>query len=187
MRGRQLASLFVLLLSGLSVAAAASDRTFLLEPATSGIAFQLRALGWLPIRGDARAEGTVTLHAESADIDVSVPLDSLRMSRDGYREWALSAEFFSAQRHPLLRFQARAVSLRSLREGGSIEGELSVRGITRPARFLLEAGDCAATSTRCRVRADGELSRRAFGMKSRRYTLGDTIRVRLDLQLVAAP
>jgi hypothetical protein len=34
------------------------------------------------------------------------------------------------------------------------------------------------------VQASGELSRRAFGMRTRRYTLSDRILIDLDLQLV---
>jgi polyisoprenoid-binding protein YceI len=139
------------------------------------------------VRGSARAQGMVSLRDGAADIDVSVPLQSLTMARAGYREWALSPEFFAATEHPQLEFHAHDIPLQRLREGGVIEGELQVRGRTRAARFELAPGDCAGTVAPCRVRADGELSRRAFGMRSRRFTLGDRIRIELDLQLVPAP
>jgi polyisoprenoid-binding protein YceI len=185
MRGRVRSCLLALIAPGLL--AAATPRDFALEPGQSQIEFQLRALGWWPVRGGARAEGRVALDDEHADIEVEVPLASLKMAREGYRDWALSDEFFDAARHPRLRFSANAVPVKALHEGGSIEGELSVRGISRRVRFTLAAGDCTRAAERCRVQAEGVLSRRAFGMRSRRYTLGDAIRVRLDLHLQAAP
>ncbi len=160
------------------------DRRHVLDPAASKVYFELRALGWWPVRGDARAEGSVSIRDGLAVIDVVVPLTSLQMNRDGYREWALSPEFFSATAHPQIGFRAEAIPLALLRAGGEISGELQVRGQTRKARFTLAAGDCAEATVRCRVQASGELSRRAFGMRTRRYTLSDRILIDLDLQLV---
>ena len=74
--------------------------------------------------------------------------------------------------------------LRRLQLGGVISGELRVRGITRPVQFTLAASDCRFTDQPCRVQASGELSRREFGMKSRRFTLGDRIGVALDLNML---
>jgi len=119
-----------------------------------------------------------------AELDIRVALATLAMSRDSYREWALSDEFFDADAHPQLRFHAVELPLKRLQQGGDISGELRVRGITRPVRFTLSASDCAFTGKPCRVQATGELSRRDFGMKSRRFTLGDRIGVALDLNML---
>ena len=183
MRLAAAALLFCLVLPAWAVAA----RSYVLDPAASHAHFQLQALGWWPIRGDTGATGSVVFGEDGVMIDARVPLASLRMSRAGYREWALSPEFFWAARHPELHFRAEAVSLARLRDGGDIVGQLEVRGHRRKVRFVLVGSDCAPTATTCRVRASGELSRRAFGMRSRRLTLGDRIRIELDLRLVAAP
>ncbi|HWT16538.1 MAG TPA: YceI family protein [Patescibacteria group bacterium] len=164
-----------------------TDRDLTLDADASRVHFQLQALGWFPVRGDARAEGSIQVRDALAAIDVRVPLASLQMNRAGYRDWALSPEFFAAARHPEIGFRATAIPLQRLHDGGEILGELRVRGQARPARFVLVAGDCAETAAHCRVQATGELSRRAFGMRTRRYTLGDRIRIVLDLRLVPAP
>jgi polyisoprenoid-binding protein YceI len=157
-----------------------------LDVASSRVRFHLHALGWWPIRGEASAVGRVVVADADTRIDVHVPLDSLRMDREGYREWALSPEFFAAARHPQLHFRADAIPRSRLRDGGEISGWLEVRGQRRQARFILVASDCTAAAPTCRVRASGELSRRAFGMRTRRLTLGDRIRIDLDLHLVPA-
>ena len=173
-----------MLLSALP-ARAGDERHHVLDPVASTVHFELRALGWWPVRGDARAEGTVTIRDGLAVIDVRVPLASLQMNREGYRDWALPPEFFAAEAHPEIGFRAEAIPLLRLRAGGEISGELRVRGRTRKARFTLLASDCAEAAARCRVQAGGELSRRDFGMRTRRYTLGDRIRIDLDLRLVS--
>ncbi|MBK6726518.1 MAG: YceI family protein [Xanthomonadales bacterium] len=185
MRAVCVAGLLLLLTAARGLAGDAVD--YRIEPAQSTIRFELYALGWWPVRGSAVAQGSVVVRDELADIDASVSLQSLTMARAGYREWALSPEFFAATEHPQLEFHTHAIPLRRLREGGVIEGELRVRGRARAARFQLAASDCAASAAPCRVRADGQLSRRAFGMRSRRFTLGDRIRIELDLQLVPVP
>ena len=164
----------------------AAEGQYRLQAAASTIEFQLRAIGFIQIIGTAPAEGSINVSGAFADIDVTVAVAALRMSRESYREWALSAEFFDAAAHPQVRFLASGVPLKRLRHGGVIDGTLSVRGITRSVRFTLPADGCALGATPCKVRAHGELSRRAFGMKSRRLTLGDRIGVALDLQLVPA-
>ena len=172
----------LLLWTALPAAAASAYR---LDAQASRVHFQLHALGWWPVRGEATADGTVVFAENSATIDVRVPLVALRMNREGYRDWALSPEFFWAARHPQLHFRAEGIAPERLREGGEIVGSLQVRGRERETRFVLLASDCADGVDSCRVRAGGELSRRAFGMRTRRLTLGDRIRIELDLRLVA--
>jgi polyisoprenoid-binding protein YceI len=188
MRRALAAGLFALLLTDMAVATpSAAPRVLELDAARSTIRFQLRAMGWIAIRGTAVASGEVRVRGKSADIDVQVALATLRMGRDGWRDWALSEEFFDAQAHPQLAFTARKVPMARLRDGGELAGKLNVRGQSRPAQFTLQRGDCDDAATRCRVQAVGELSRRAFGMRSRRYTLGDRIQIDLDLRLAAKP
>lgn len=186
MRLLRLALLLMAVLSAPAAWAAAAI-SHQLDADASRVHFQLHALGWWPVRGDARAAGTVTVQGDLAVIDVHVPLATLQMGREGYRDWALSPEFFWAARHPELSFRAEAIPRARLRDGGEIVGQLKVRGKRREARFVLVAGECAEAADACQVRATGELSRRAFGMNSRRLTLGDRIRIELDLHLVPAP
>lgn len=181
---RALAAACVLLLMTAPVRAGDG---YVLDAEASRVRFQLHALGWWPVRGEARAEGAVTREDERLRIDVRVPLAGLQMGREGYRDWALSPEFFWAARHPELTFRADALAPADLRAGGEIRGELQVRGRRRAVRFALIDSDCSDAASGCRVQASGELSRREFGMRSRRMTLGDRIRIELDLRLVATP
>ncbi len=174
-----------ILLSG--AVAAADSGGYTLDAKASLIRFELRAIGLVRVRGTATASGRVSVANAVADIDVQVDLSSLKMGRDSYRAWALSEEFFAAKSHPHLTFRARDVPLAKLHRGGPISGDLQVRGVRKTVRFRLDASDCAEKAAPCRVHAHGELSRRAFGMSTRRLTLGDRIGVALELRLVPVP
>ncbi|MBK7042914.1 MAG: YceI family protein [Rhodanobacteraceae bacterium] len=93
---------------------------------------------------------------------------------------------FQPARHPQIGFRAKAIPLQRLHAGGEILGELRVRGQARARHASPWRGRLRRRPPTCRVQATGELSRRAFGMRTRRYTLSDRIRIDLDLRLVPA-
>jgi len=107
------------------------------------------------------------------------------MQRESYADWARSGDFFDAQRHPWIRFRASGQPERTLREGGELRGELTLRGITRPVSFVLEPSECPRPGIDCAVHARGEVQRSDFGMDARRIVLGD--RVVLDFAIRAEP
>ncbi len=82
-----------------TLGASPSTWMILLSPVQSP-EFQLRAIGFIQIIGTAPAEGSINVSGAFADIDVTVAVAAPRMSRESYREWALSAEFFDAAAHP---------------------------------------------------------------------------------------
>ena len=49
-----------------------------------------------------------------------------------YTEWTRSAEFFDAERYPVVAFVSRPYTRSCSGGGGALAGELSIRGITRP-------------------------------------------------------
>jgi polyisoprenoid-binding protein YceI len=112
------------------------------------------------------------------------------MERPDYAEWARSPEFFDAARHPWIRFNARGVPLQLFGDGGTLDGALTLRGITRPATLELLPSDCDEPGLGCPVRAEGELSRSAFGMTARRFVLSDKVRLAFTIRIAdpaAAP
>lgn len=116
-------------------------------------------------------------------VDVRIDVRALQMSRASYVTWAQSEEFFDVERYPWIRFQSDPIPARRLREGGEIVGEVTLRGITRPVRFVLEPATCQTPGFDCAVRATGEVRRSAFGMDARRLALGDTVHLAFSVQL----
>jgi polyisoprenoid-binding protein YceI len=157
----------------------------LIDTAQSEAGFAVRALWIKRIDGSfGRVEGVIERDAAAGRLDVDVRIDaaSVRMDKDSHADWARSADFFDAARHPWIRFRADAVPEQVLRDGGQIQGELTLRGITRPIAFALEPGECARPGFDCQVRALGEVQRSEFGMDARRFVLGDKVRLEFALR-----
>lgn len=176
------------LLAG-SLLAQPRHETLSIDAAHSSATFAVKVLWVIPLHGEfAHVGGTIQIDhfRGSARVDARIDCADLAMRNARYQEWAKSAEFFDAARHPRISFASDWFPLARLRSGGTIEGELSLRGVTRSVQFRLQPAQCAAPlAGECAVRADGEIARGDFGMRARRATLGDTVGLRL--QILVAP
>lgn len=160
----------------------------LIDTENSFASFTLRALWVKRIDGEfTRVEGLIEREATAGrfGVDVRVAADSVTMQRPSHATWARSADFFDAQRYPWIRFRALDLPEHLLHEGGDIQGDLTLRGVTLPIRFVLEPAECPRPGFDCTVRAHGEVRRAEFGMNARRLVLSD--RVRLDFAIRVHP
>jgi polyisoprenoid-binding protein YceI len=117
--------------------------------------------------------------------DVRISVASLDMDDAAWNRTMLGRDWFDADRHPEMRYRCRAVERIDERRG-RIDGELSLRGITRPVALDLRfnragihkyslkytAGFTATTTIR---RSD-------FGMDRYLPEIGDEIHIRLDIE-----
>lgn len=178
------------LVAGLSLwAASAAAEPIALDPARSTAEFEIRAMWMFDVAGRFGAvtgDVDMDLAARTASVRARIDVRGVAMRRDSYEEWVKSDEFFDAQRYPFIDFQSEPFPLATLDIGGDIVGNLTLRGVTRPARLRLQPSQCpGAAARRCPVVADGTLQRSEFGMRTRRATLAD--RVRLHFSVLAAP
>lgn len=120
----------------------------------------------------APAEGVLEVTVDTSSID----------TQDAERDGILrSRDFFWTERHPRSTFAAK----RFTREGAGwrADGELTIRGVTKPAavRFTLDDG---ATPV---MNGGAELRRLAFGLGQGDYAstewVGDEVEVGFDLKL----
>ena len=156
-----------------------------IDAARSEAKFQLRALAVIGVDGRIdRVEGEVWRDRKSAWVQLRVPLAALQMSSERRRRWALSAEFFDAEQHPELVFTAalpKDVRIDQLQ--GSLRGTLNLRGIEAPVSIVLAKPKCNRQQTVCELSAHAEVSRRLFGMTTRRLTLSDIVELDLRVRL----
>lgn len=177
----------VLLLCVLSSPAA---QTLQIDSAGSSASFALRALWVKRIDGQfGQVEGVIERDrtAGNFSVDVRIAADSVRMERDSYAVWARSEDFFDTVRHPWIQFRAERLPERLLFEGGEVEGELSLRGVTRNMHFVLQPAECPRPGVDCVVRAAGEVRRSEFGMDARRVVLGDKVQLEFAIRAVPQP
>ena len=168
----------------MATATAPRAETLLIDGPASRAHFQVRVLMVKRIVGGfGRVEGVIERDRAGGrfDVEVRVAADSVQMDKPGHADWARSADFFDAARHPWIRFRAEDLPEQLLEDGGALDGELTLRGITRPVRFMLEASQCPRPGIDCAVRAEGEVQRTDFGMDARRFVLAD--RVQFDFAI----
>lgn len=131
--------------------------------------------GSLETLADGRLRVQVSLSAASASFPGSAT--STR--------WMRSEAFFDAARHPAIRFRSQPFPARRLQEGGSLEGELELRGVVKPVTFMLVAS-CTEPGTQCPIHAEGKVGRNVFGMTRMRWLVGNDVGFAFDVRLLEA-
>lgn len=157
-----------------------------IDPNTSEAGFSVRVLLVRKVVGEFHPlQGFVhrDLDTGLADVEVRIDTRGLRMDNPDYAEWARSAEFFDAARHPAIRFQSAPFDLGLLQRGGPLIGTLTLRGIAAAVQLDLLPSDCAQPGFDCPVRVEGYVSRSVFGMGARRYAVSDKVKLSLAIRV----
>lgn len=94
-----------------------------------------------------------------------------------------SDSFLAVNRYPSIRFESAVFSERVLRQGGPIQGELGLRGLTQPVSFLLLPSECDQPGRNCDIHVQGSISRKAFGMTAYRAMVSDEVEFRFRVRL----
>ncbi|NID16732.1 YceI family protein [Luteibacter yeojuensis] len=157
-----------------------------IDPVRSHAEFSVRLL-WVStvtgsfdgIRGQLAIDPARHTAVVSADIDTA----SVRMESARLRRWVLAPEFFDASRHPQIHFESAPVSLHLLSEGGDVQGQLTMRGVTQPVTLHLLPNHCPTQALQgCLLQLKGTIDRTDFDMRGRRGALSD--RVNLGMAIV---
>lgn len=189
-RPGRLAALIALLSALAAADGARGDAgTFRVDPDRTSAGFAVHYLGIARAQGRfGRTSGTVVLDGQQRvdSIDLVIDTGSVDMGWDLRDAFVRSEAMFDSQRFPLLRFRSTHASYDGARLVG-IDGEITLRGVTRPVRLQVERVECAPRSEdgldACTAAVTGHLSRRAFGMDFAYPLIGDD--VELDLALTA--
>jgi polyisoprenoid-binding protein YceI len=193
-RGRLLARVLALLLawtgcaSGIATAGAAPPGADLLriDPARSHADFEVRMLWLHTLQGRfTQIAGKLTITPQAqAVVDARIEVASLAMDSARFRSTVLAPDFFDAGQHAQIHFVSQPIPLARLAEGGRLDGQLTLRGLTRPVRFELLPAQCRQlTAPDCRIRVHGRISRSAFRMTRYSATLSDQVLFKLRIGL----
>jgi polyisoprenoid-binding protein YceI len=168
--------------------------TWDIDPTHSTVGFVVRHMMVSKVRGYFREFSGEIVTAEdptrssvSATIDLA-SIDTRQEQRDAHIR---SADFFDVENHPQMTFRSTAV-----RTDGAdwfVDGELSLKGHTRPVTLELELngfGPDAYGGTRAGFSARTEINRNDFGvdikmpMDGGGVVVGDKITVELEIEAV---
>jgi polyisoprenoid-binding protein YceI len=179
------------LLAALVLAApAARSMEYRINPARSDAEFGVRLLWLQTITGRfSQIAGEVKLDPNGmATVDARITTTSIEMHSARLRRWVLAPDFFDAEHYPTIHFLSQPITSGMLSTGGAMDGQLTLRGVTRPVHFELEPSHCSvAAEQTCIIEARGSVSRSAFGMNQHRTALSDQVQLGLLIALDHAP
>jgi polyisoprenoid-binding protein YceI len=128
-------------------------------------------------------------------VEASIEAASIH-TRDEQRDAHLkSADFFDVDKFPTLHFKSRGINI--VREGElAVEGDLTIRGVTRKVRFSVEGPTPPAKdpwgNTRVAISATTKINRKDFGLtwnaalETGGILVGDEVTITLDVEFVKA-
>jgi len=110
----------------------------------------------------------------------------LKASNKGLAPLVQGREFMDTRRYPDILFVGRAFEWLAPLQG-YIYGDLTMRGITQPVVFnvgidILEEG-LGNLPDRIHLKGNGQVSRYQFDMHHHRFTIGETVRLCLDVEM----
>jgi polyisoprenoid-binding protein YceI len=168
--------------------------TWDIDAAHSTVGFSVRHMMVSKVRGNFRSFSGQIVTAEDpsqSSVTATIDMDSIDTRQEQRDAHIRSADFFDVGNHTVMTFRSTAV--RAEGEDWVVEGDLTLKGITKPVTLELELdgfGPDAYGGTRAGFSAKTVVSRSAFGvdidmpMDGGGVVVGDKITVELDIQAV---
>lgn len=140
--------------------------TWDIDPVHSDVSFVVRHLVLTRFRrGVEKFGGEIVTAADplASTVVASVDLTSLDTGLESFNRHLHGAEFLDVDNHPAAEF--RSTGLRAGGERFALDGELSLRGVTKPVTFALDCSGSVRGST-ARRRCRSPRRRRSTGATS---------------------
>jgi polyisoprenoid-binding protein YceI len=168
--------------------------TWQIDPVHSEVSFSVRHMMVSKVRGYFHDfAGTIVTGDTPTDSSVTatITLDSIDTRSEQRDNHIRSADFFDVEKHPEMTY--RSTSLSGNGENWTIDGELSLHGVTRRVPLSLELNGFTADpfgGQRVGFSATAEINRRDFGidismpMDGGGVVVGDKIAISLEIEAV---
>jgi polyisoprenoid-binding protein YceI len=166
--------------------------TWVLDPSHSEVTFSVRHMMISKVRGTFGVKSATIVAPENpleARVEASVDVTSIDTKDEGRDNHLRSADFFDVENHPTLDFVSTGVRY----EGGDflVDGDLTIRGVTKPATFELEFGGFGTDpwgNYKAGATAKTVINREDFGLtwnaalETGGVLVGKDVTITLDLQ-----
>ncbi|MEM9404210.1 MAG: YceI family protein [Pseudomonadota bacterium] len=133
-------------------------------------------------------DGELTLDADdvgASRVAIAVAADSIRSNVDYFDEELASPKFFNAGRFPHITYVAERMSL-SAEGDGVLEGEVTIRGISRPLKFDVRINGAMTNPITEKpvvgVSATGVLNRSDFELDRFIPAVSDEVSIRIEAE-----
>jgi polyisoprenoid-binding protein YceI len=168
--------------------------TWDIDTTHSTVGFSVRHMMVSKVRGYFREFSGVIVTAEDpaqSSVTATINLDSIDTRQEQRDAHIRSADFFDVGNHTEMAF--RSTGVRTDGADWTVEGDLTIKGITKPVTLELELngfGPDAYGGTRAGFSAKTEISRKEYGvdidmpMDGGGVVVGDKITVELEIEAV---
>ncbi|WP_104525443.1 YceI family protein [Blastococcus atacamensis] len=168
--------------------------TWDIDASHSTVGFSVRHMMVSKVRGYFRefsGEITTAEDPTQSTVTATVDMDSIDTRQEQRDAHIKSADFFDVGNHTVMTF--RSTTVKTDGADWTVEGELTLKGITKPVTLDLEVngfGPDAYGGTRAGFSARTEISRKEFGvdidmpMDGGGVVVGDKIAVELEIEAV---
>ena len=176
-----------------------STTTWNIDPAHTSVEFKVKHMMIANVKGHfSKVSGVLTRNESDPAkdrIEATIEAGSIQ-TRDEQRDAHLkSADFFHVEKFPTLHFKSTGVKVAG---GGelSVEGDLTIHGVTRKVRFAVEGPTPPAKdpwgNTRIGLSATTKISRKDFGLtynatlETGGILIGDEVTITVEVEFVKA-
>ena len=189
--------LALLTMAAVLAAAPAFAQSWQIDTAHSRAQFTVRHLGISNIRGDfGGVTGTVEYDGKDltkAKVNAIIDVNSITTRVQKRDEHLKTADFLDAANHPTMRFVSTSITPAA---GGKYKmtGNLTLRGVTRPVTFDLDAPSPAIKDHQGTIKmgaaASGTINRKDFGvnyhevLENGALGVSDMVQIQLDVEIV---
>jgi polyisoprenoid-binding protein YceI len=172
--------------------------TWTIDPVHSEVSFVVRHMMVSKVRGRFdKFEGTITTTQDvlGSTVTADVDLGSVNTGNETRDNHIRSEDFFHIEKHPTMTF--RSTGIRPDGEDYLLDGDLTLRGVTKPVTFRLEVngfGPDTRGGTRAGFSATGEINRNDWNVSyngkipgsDHAVVLSDKITINLEIEAILA-
>src|SRR4051794_14852391 len=168
--------------------------TWTIDPSHSVVGFSVRHLMVSKVRGTfTEFEGSLEIGENVLDsaVNATITMSSID-TRDRQRDEHLrSIDFFDVDKHATMTY--RSTGVRQAGEDYVVDGELTLKGVTRPVALTLEFNGVSPDpwgGTRAGFSAHAEISRKDFGiditmpLDGGGVVVGDKVKIELEIEAI---
>jgi polyisoprenoid-binding protein YceI len=166
--------------------------TWVLDPSHSEVTFSVRHMMISKVRGSFGVKGGTFVTPENpleATVEATVDVASIDTKDEGRDGHLKSADFFDVENYPTMEFRSTGVRV----EDGDmlVDGDLTIRGITKPVTFSFEFGGFGSDpwgNYKAGATAKTVINREDFGLtwntalETGGVLVGKDVTIELDLQ-----
>lgn len=168
--------------------------TYAIDASHSHVGFSVKHMMFATVRGSfSRVEGTIVADYDDpakSSVEVTIDASSIATGDEKRDAHLRSADFFDVETYPTITFRSTSVEARSDDEF-SIEGDLTIRGVTRPVRIQAEFTGTGTNPWGAEVAGFSgktKIDRKEFGLtwnaalEKGGVLVGDEIKIELEVE-----